>query len=219
MSQTILLLLFNATLETISMVLVSGFFTLLFGLPIGTILFITRCQNLYYQPIISAILTWLINITRSIPFVILMVALIPLTRLIAGTSIGTVAAMVPLTICAIPFFARITENILLEINPGLIETGQAIGATTWQIIYKILIPESLPGLINGFTLTLVSLAGYSAMAGAVGGGGLGDLAIRYGYQRFNIQILLITMIIMVILVQTIQLVGDKSAKWFARPAN
>lgn len=219
MSQTILFLLFNATLETLSMVFFSGLFTLLFGLPIGILLFITRHPHIYPHPIIWRSLTMLINITRSIPFVILMVTVIPFTRLLTGTSIGTTAAIVPLTLCAIPFFARVSENILLEINTGLIETAHAMGTTHWQMIYKILLPEARPGLINGFTLTLINLVGYSAMAGAIGGGGLGDLAIRYGYQRFDLHVLFIAIVIMVVLVQLLQLIGDKMAKWFAHSTN
>ncbi|MDX1900501.1 MAG: methionine ABC transporter permease [Gammaproteobacteria bacterium] len=219
MSPMTLSLLYEATLQTLAMVIVSGFFTLVFGLPLGVLMYIAREKQLLNQPMLGRVLSLIVNITRSIPFVILMVIIIPFTRLLAGTSIGTVAAMVPLTLCAIPFFARVTENALLEINPGLIETAHAMGATLPQIIRKILLPEALPNLINGFTLTLINLTGYSAMAGAIGGGGLGDLAIRYGYQRFEITILFFAMAIMVILVQFIQFAGDFAAKWFAYPEN
>ena len=172
------------------------------------LLYATRKGHILEHPVAYQILAGIINITRSIPFIILMIAVIPFTRLLVGTSIGINAAIVPLSLCAIPFIARIVENSLLEVTYGLIEAATAMGATSWQIIIKILIPESLPGIINGLTLTIVNLIGYSAMAGAVGGGGLGDLAIRYGYQRFDLGVMLITIVIMVILVQMVQFIGD-----------
>ncbi len=164
---------------------------------------------------LNRILSLIVNMTRSVPFIILMVAVIPLTRLLVGSSIGTNAAIVPLSLAAMPFLARVVENALLEVNRGLIEAATAMGATVWQIILKILIPEALPGIVNGLTLTVISLVGYSAMAGAVGGGGLGDLAIRYGYQRFEPMVMLLTIVIMIILVQGIQFAGDKIAKKLA----
>jgi D-methionine transport system permease protein len=215
MSQTILFLLLSATIETIYMVLVASILAIFVGLPLGTILYITRKGNILEQMTIHRILAMIVNMTRSIPFIILMIAVIPFTRFVIGSSIGTNAAIVPLSLAAMPFLARVVENALLEVNKGLIEAATAMGATTWQIIRKVLLPEAMPGIINGLTLTIISLVGYSAMAGAVGGGGLGDLAIRYGYQRFDVTIMLITIAIMIVLVQTIQHAGDKIAKKLA----
>lgn len=211
MFQTILSLLSEATGATLAMVVVSGLVTIVGGLPLGTLLFVTRAHSLLANRPLWLMLSTLVDITRSIPFVILMVAVTPLTRLLTGTSIGTVAAMVPLSLCAIPFFARVTENALLEVSPGLIEAALAMGAGNGQIICKVLLPEAAPALINGMTLTLINLTGYSAMAGAIGGGGLGDVAIRYGYQRFDITVLLITIAVMVVMVQGIQFTGTRLA--------
>jgi len=216
MFQTTLSLLSDATLATLGMVFVSGVVTLLGGLPLGTLLYATRRHHLLANPTLWWVLTVIVDITRSVPFVILMVAVTPLTRLLTGTSIGTVAAMVPLSLCAIPFFARVTENALLEVHSGLIEAAHAMGATGWQIIRKVLLPEAAAGLINGMTLTLINLTGYSAMAGAIGGGGLGDVAIRYGYQRFDTQVLLLTIAIMIVLVQGIQFTGDTLVKRYSQ---
>jgi D-methionine transport system permease protein len=197
-----------ATWQTIYMVIVSGLLATCFGLPIGIILLTTKPQHILAHPMINRSLSALVNALRSIPFIILLIAIIPFTRLIVGTSIGTTAAIVPLTIGAIPFIARIVENALAEINPGLIETGTAIGASPWQIIRQILVPESLSAIVNGVTVVTINLVGYSAMAGAIGGGGLGDFAIRYGYQQFNTLIMLETVVILIILVQVIQWFGD-----------
>ena len=215
MFQTISSLLPEATLETIYMVLIASLLAILVGLPLGTVLYITRKGHILEQMTLNRILSLIVNMTRSVPFIILMVAVIPLTRLLVGSSIGTNAAIVPLSLAAMPFLARVVENALLEVNRGLIEAATAMGATVWQIILKILIPEALPGIVNGLTLTVISLVGYSAMAGAVGGGGLGDLAIRYGYQRFEPMVMLLTIVIMIILVQGIQFAGDKIAKKLA----
>ncbi len=216
MSQTTLLLLLNATVETFYMVIFASIFATLVGLPLGVILYTSRKNNILEHPYLHQLLAALVNMTRSIPFIILMVAMIPITRWIVGTSIGTNAAIVPLSVAAIPFIARIVENAILEVDRGLIEAATAMGATAWQIISKILIPEALPGITNGLTLTIISLVGYSAMAGAVGGGGLGDLAIRYGYQRFDVKIMLMTIVIMIVLVQVTQWLGDKLAKQFSK---
>ena len=205
-------LFFNATLETLYMVFVSGLLATLIGLPWGVFLYSSRKGNIISQPFLHHLFSIIVNIMRSIPFIILMVAIIPLTRLIVGSSIGTNAAIVPLSLCAMPFVARIVENALLEVDKGLIEAAIAMGASAWQIVCKILIPEALPSIINGLTLTMVSLIGYSAMAGAVGGGGLGDLAIRYGYQRFDGRIMLMTIVMMIFLVQLLQFLGDQLAK-------
>jgi D-methionine transport system permease protein len=211
----ILSLLFKASLETIYMVIAASLIAIIIGLPLGVILYITRPGQFLEQTRCHQALASVINITRSIPFIILMIAVIPFTRLLIGTSIGTNAAIVPLSLAAMPFIARVVESALLEINKGLIEAALAMGATPWQIIKKVLLPEARPGIINGLTLTVVNLVGYSAMAGAVGGGGLGDLAIRYGYQRFDISVMLITIIIMIVMVQIIQVIGDRLARKFS----
>jgi D-methionine transport system permease protein len=215
MSQATLFLVLNATLETFYMVLMASIIAIIIGLPLGIALYVSRKGNISAHPLWHQTLAAIVNITRSIPFIILMIAIIPFTRFIVGSAIGTNAAIVPLSVCAMPFIARIVENALLEIPKGLIEAAIAMGATPRQIIRKVLIPEALPSIINGLTLTIVSLIGYSAMAGAVGGGGLGDVAVRYGYQRFDVNIMLITIAIMVALVQAIQYAGDRTAKWFA----
>ncbi len=202
------------TWETCYMVFIAGFLAVLAGMPLGVLLLITRTDNLQPNAALHKPLAWLVNATRSLPFVILMIAIIPFTRLIVGTSIGTTAAIVPLTLSAIPFVARLTESALDEVPPGLIEAARAMGATHWQIIIHVLLPESISSLTKGFTLMLITLIGYSAMAGAVGGGGLGDIAIRYGYQRFDIQIMLITIVMLIALVQLLQTIGDRVAKRF-----
>lgn len=197
-----------ASWQTVYMTLASGFIAGIVGIPLGILLFISREPGLWQRPVFNRLLAFFINMLRSIPFIILLVMLIPFTRLVTGTSIGTSAAIVPLSIGAIPFMARMIENLLLDLPQGLIEAGLAMGASTQQIIWKILIPEALPGIINSFTVILISLVGYTAMAGAVGGGGLGDLAIHYGYQRFDTMIMLATVLILIIVVQILQYIGD-----------
>ncbi len=208
MSSAMFDLILQATLDTLYMVAVSGVIATLLGLPLGVMLYVTRPRQIMAMPILNQALGIITNIGRSIPFIILMVAIIPFTRMLVGTSIGINAASVPLTIAAIPFVARLIEGALNEISPGLIESAQSMGATPWQIITKVLIPEARGGIITGLTITLVTLVSYSAMAGAVGGGGLGDLGIRYGYNRFNPTIMLITVMILVVLVQGFQSLGD-----------
>ncbi len=208
MSSAMFDLILQATLDTLYMVAVSGVIATLLGLPLGVMLYVTRPRQILAMPVLNQVLGIITNIGRSIPFIILMVAIIPFTRMLVGTSIGINAASVPLTIAAIPFVARLIEGALNEISPGLIEAAQAMGATPWQIITKVLIPEARGGIITGLTITLVTLVSYSAMAGAVGGGGLGDLGIRYGYNRFNPTIMLITVVILVVLVQGFQSLGD-----------
>lgn len=207
-------LLLMALGETLWMVFASALFGTLFGLPLGVALHITKPGQIAAQPALNKVLGILINVGRSIPFIILLVAIIPLTRLIIGTSIGTNAAIVPLAIGAIPFLARLVEGALMEVPAGLVEAAQAMGATRQQIIRKVMLPEAMPGILNALIITLVALVNYSAMAGAVGGGGLGDVGIRYGYQRFDPAIMLITVAILVILVQVIQSVGDRLVKKF-----
>ena len=212
MSVTILYDVLLATGETIYMVLASTLFAIILGLPLGTLLFTS--EKIKHNRALNRCIAGLINITRSIPFIILLVALIPLTRLLVGTSIGIHAAMVPLTLGATPFFARLVDNVYQRLPGGLIEAGSAMGASTWQTIRHILLPEAMPALIQAVTVTAITLVNYSAMAGTVGGGGLGDLAIRYGYQRFNIGIMLTTVAILVIIVQVLQMGGDRLARRF-----
>ncbi|MDP3562802.1 MAG: methionine ABC transporter permease [Legionellaceae bacterium] len=201
-----------ATAQTVYMVIVSTLFAALIGLPLGTILYTSK--KIKPNVAINRLLSGFINICRSIPFIILLVALIPLTRIIVGTSIGINAAIVPLTLGAAPFFARLVDNVYQSLPSGLVETGYAMGASTWQMIRHILLPEARPALIHAFTVTAITLVNYSAMAGTVGGGGLGDLAIRYGYQRFNVTVMFITVAILVLIVQLLQLGGDRLAQRF-----
>lgn len=215
MSNSMLIELINATWETFYMVIISGSIAIIFGMPLGILLLITQKKHLLPHQYSNWLLSGMTNAIRSVPFIILLVAVIPLTRLIVGTSIGTSAAIVPLSIAAIPFVARMIESVLNKIGQGLIEAGHAMGASPGQIIFKILLPESMPGVINTITITLINLIGYSAMAGAVGGGGLGDLAIRYGYQRFDTSIMLTTTLLLILLVQLIQYLGDNLAKKFS----
>jgi len=205
-------LLLLALGETILMVAASALFSALLGIPLGVALHVTKAGQILAQPKLQRLLGTLVNIGRSVPFIILLVAIIPFTRLIVGTSIGTVAAIVPLTVGAIPFVARLIEGALIEVPFGLQEAAQAMGAKPRQIIQKVLLPEALPGIINALTITLVTLVNYSAMAGAIGGGGLGDVGIRYGYQRFDPVIMLVTVVILVLLVQLIQGLGDRLVK-------
>lgn len=202
--------------NTIYMVFASAFLAVLIGLPLGIVLTITDKGHLKENRALHEILGTIVNIGRSFPFAILMIALIPLTRLIVGTSLGTTASIVPLTIAAIPFFARLAESSFKEIDKALIEAAVVMGATPWQIIQKILVPESLPGIILSITTTLISLIGYSTMAGTMGGGGLGKIAIQYGYQRFNTFLIVFTVVILIILVQLIQWGGNRLAHHFNR---
>ncbi|MDT1010983.1 methionine ABC transporter permease [Plesiomonas shigelloides] len=209
MPQAMLELLFKALGETLTMVLVSGAIGLALGIPLGVVLFISKPGQIKEHALLNKALGTVVNIGRSIPFIILIVSIIPLTRLLVGTSIGTMAAVVPLAIGATPFIARLVEGALMEIPSGLVEAARAMGASPLQIIVKVMLPEALPGIINGITITLVTLVGYSAMAGAVGGGGLGDVGIRYGYQRFDGTVMLVVVAILVLLVQVIQSVGER----------
>lgn len=204
-------LLITGTIDTLVMVGVSAFFALLIGLPMAVILVNTSEYGTYPSKSINQSLGWIVNITRSIPFLILMVALIPLTRLIVGTSYGVWAAVVPLTLAATPFFARIAEVSLREVDQGLIEAAQAMGCNRKQIVWHVLLPEALPGIVAGFTVTLVTMINSSAIAGAIGAGGLGDIAYRYGYQRFDMQIMLAVIVVLIVLVMLIQTTGDTLA--------
>ena len=212
MSQRLIELLLEALGETLAMVGLSATLAVLLGVPLGVLLLVTRPGHILAAPGFNRVAGLLVNAARSTPFIILMVAIIPLTRIIAGSSIGTAAATVPLTLAAIPFLARLVEASLREVDAGLIETAQAMGATPWQIVTKVLIPEALPSMAAGLTITVVSLIGYSAMAGAVGGGGLGDLGIRYGYQRFQGEVMAAVVAILIVLVQVVQSTGDFAAR-------
>ncbi len=203
--------LWQESLTTIYMVGVSTLFTVLFGLPLGVLLILTDENGLIPRPGLNRVLSFIVNLARSIPFIILLVLLIPFTRALVGTSIGATATIVPLTLAAVPFFGRVVESTLREVPRGLIEAAQSMGSSIWQTVSKVLIPESMPGLILGVALTFISLVGYSAMAGAVGGGGLGDLAIRYGYIRYETEVMLITVVLLLILVQGVQWLGDRLA--------
>lgn len=203
--------LWTATLETLYMVSVSALLAALFGLPLGLVLVMTSPRGFLPNPSINQVLGSVVNAGRSLPFIILLVAIIPLTRLLVGTTIGSTAALVPLTLSAIPFYARVAETSLLEVDRGLIEAAESMGCNYWQIIYKVLIPEALPSLVLGLTIMVISLIGYSAMAGVVGGGGLGDLAIRYGYQRFDTTVMIFTVVLLIVLVQVVQWMGDAIA--------
>ena len=205
----IFMLILSATGQTGMMVFFSVLFSLILGLPLGVMLCISdpvlgiKPKLMLYQ-----ILSRIVNVLRSFPFIILMILLFPLSRLIIGTSIGTAATIVPLSIAAAPFVARIIETALKEVDTGVIQAARAMGSSTIQIILKVLLPEALPSLVDGVTLTIINLIGYSAMAGAIGGGGLGDLAIRYGYQRFRPGIMAICVIIILVMVEAIQLIGS-----------
>lgn len=212
MSPELIRIILEATLDTLTMVALAGGLGILFGLPLGVFLATSKKGELFASPTLHAALGFLVNVTRSTPFIILVVAIVPFTRLIAGTSIGTKAAIVPLTLAATPFIARIVEAAIREVDQGLIEAARAFGATPLQIIRKVLVPEAAPAILLGLTLAIVSLIGFSAMVGAVGGGGLGDLGIRYGYQRFMPEVMAIVVAILVVLVQSVQTLGDLIAR-------
>lgn len=208
----------EATLETLAMVGFSTVFSLILGLPLGILLCVTDGETgIMKKPVLNQVLTRIVNVLRSFPFMILMILLFPLSRKIVGTSIGTTATIVPLSIAAAPFVARIIETALKEVDPGGVQAARAMGSTNMQIIWKVLLPEAMPSLVSGITLTIINLIGYSAMAGAIGGGGLGDLAIRYGYQRFRTDIMAVSVIVILVLVEVIQVIGTKiSSKLLAK---
>ena len=218
MSANLIPILWQATLQTLYMVALSTLLGTLIGGPLGVFLATSRRGELLSAPWLNTVLGLVVNAARSTPFIILVVAIIPFTRLIAGTSIGTTAAIVPLTIAAAPFIARLIETAIREVDAGLIEAARAMGATPGQIVRKVLIPEAMPGIILGLTLAVVSLIGYSAMVGAVGGEGLGDLGIRYGYQRFMPEVMLAVVVILIVLVQLVQSAGEWIAARFDKRA-
>lgn len=201
-------MMIKATIETIYMVIGSTFFSVILGFIPAIILTLTAPDGLKPNKIIYSILDFIVNVFRSFPFIILMIIVIPVTRAIAGKAIGTTAALVPLTISAIPFVARVIESALRGVDPGLIEAAKSFGASDWQIIFRVYLKEALPSILSGITLTMISLIGYSAMGGAIGAGGLGDVAIRKGYQGYNFSYLVVTGIILIIFVQVIQTVGN-----------
>ena len=210
----------SSTWQTIVMVFLSTIFSMILGLPVGVLLHVTSSEDqggIIPRPVFYNVLSRIVNILRSFPFIILMIVLMPLSRLIIGTSIGTMATVIPLSIAAAPFVARIIESALKEVDPGVVQAAKAMGSTNWQIIIKVLIPEAMPSLASGVTLTIINLIGYSAMAGAIGGGGLGDLAIRYGYQRFRPSYMAAAVIIIIVMVELIQFIGDRvSARLIAK---
>jgi len=204
--------LWNALLDTLLMVGVSSFLAFALGLPMAVILVVSGRDDLFPSPTVNRVLGWMVNLFRSIPFLILMVALIPFTRWVVGTTYGVWAAVVPLTLAATPFFARIAEVSLREVDKGLTEAAQAMGFHRLHIIWHVLLPEARPGIVSGFTITLVTMINASAMAGAIGAGGLGDLAYRYGYQRFDMQVMVTVIVVLVALVTLLQFCGDRLSR-------
>ncbi|MDR1530069.1 MAG: ABC transporter permease [Burkholderiales bacterium] len=201
--------IFEATLDTLIMLAVSATFTLILGLPLGILLFLTGKRQLLEQPKFYGALSFIVNILRSVPFIILLIVMMPLTEIVVGSSLGVVGAIPPLVVGATPFFARLVETALREVDRGIIEATQAMGASMRQIVTGALIPEALPGIIAGMTVTAIALVSYTAMSGVIGGGGLGDLAVRYGYQRFQDDVMVITVVLLVVLVQILQMFGDR----------
>lgn len=205
-----------ASLDTLNMLGGATLFTVLLGLPLGVLLFLTGPRQMFEQRALYGVLSLVVNVLRSVPFVILLILMIPLTVLITGTSLGVAGAIPPLVVGATPFFARLVETALREVDRGIIEATQAMGASTLQIIFRALLPEALPGLIAATTVTAITLVSYTAMSGLIGGGGLGDLAVRYGYQRYQPDVMAVTVILLLILVQVLQTVGDKLVVHFSR---
>lgn len=201
-------MIWTSTLETLYMVFFSTLFSLLIGFPIGILLTVTKEGNILESPKLNKVLDFIINTLRSFPFIILMILLFPLSRIIVGTTIGSTAAIVPLSISAAPFVARMIEGALNEVDKGLIGASSSMGANNWTIIFKVMIPETMPHIIHGITVTVISLIGFSAMAGTIGAGGLGDLAIRFGYQRFKTDIMVYAVIVIIIVVQILQSLGN-----------
>jgi D-methionine transport system permease protein len=208
--------IWQASLDTLNMLLGSMLFTVLLGLPLGVLLFLTGPRQLFEQKALYGGLSLVVNILRSVPFVILLILMLPVTEVVVGTSLGVAGAIPPLVVGATPFFARLVETALREVERGIIEATQAMGANTWQIITRALLPEALPGLLAATTVTAITLVGYTAMSGLVGGGGLGDLAVRYGYQRYQPDVMAVTVVLLLILVQVLQMVGDRLVIHFSR---
>lgn len=206
------LLLAQGTWDTIIMTVVATLGAYVIGIPLGVALVLTNPDGLHPHRVVNAVLGWIVNMGRSIPFVILLVVMIPVTRFMMGTALGVAGAMPPLIVAAAPFVARMVEQSIAEVDSGLVEAAQSFGASTWQIVTKVFLFESLPSLIRGFAITFITLFGYTAMAGVVGAGGLGDIAIRYGYQRYQTDVMIATLIILVILIQVVQSSCDFAAR-------
>lgn len=212
MTQAIWMLILESTLQTLEMVFFSTVFSMLLGFPLGILLCVTRPEDqggIMPRPVLHSVLDKVVNVLRSFPFIILMIILFPLSRLLVGTTIGTTATIVPLSIAAAPFAARVIETSLKEVDTGVVQAARSMGSTNGQIIFKVMVPEAMPSLVSGVTLTIINLVGYSAMAGAIGGGGLGDLAIRYGYQRTRTDVMVVSVIVILVLVELIQFVGNR----------
>ncbi|WP_145948673.1 methionine ABC transporter permease [Paenibacillus sp. Y412MC10] len=205
-----------ATLDTLKMLGASAVFTFILGLPIGIVLFMASRSTTGWVRAVYAVISFIVNILRSVPFIILIVALIPVTKAIVGVTFGVLGTIPPLVIGAAPFFARLVETSLREVDRGVIEAAHSMGASTWQVITRVLLPEARPGLLAGITITVVTLVSYTAMSGMVGGGGLGDLAIRYGYYRYETTVMIISVIFMIVLVQLLQMAGDRLVRHFTR---
>ncbi|MET3850846.1 MULTISPECIES: methionine ABC transporter permease [unclassified Paenibacillus] len=205
-----------ATLDTLKMLGASAVFTFILGLPIGVVLFMASRSTTGWVRAVYAVISFIVNILRSVPFIILIVALIPVTKAIVGVTFGVLGTIPPLVIGAAPFFARLVETSLREVDRGVIEAAHSMGASTWQVITRVLLPEARPGLLAGITITVVTLVSYTAMSGMVGGGGLGDLAIRYGYYRYETTVMIISVIFMIVLVQLLQMAGDRLVRHFTR---
>lgn len=212
----IISLVLPALWETVYMVFLASVFAIILGSPLGVLLVVTEENNIWEKKYLNKILGLIINGARSFPFIILMILIAPLSKIIVGTTIGTTASVIPLSICAAPFVARIFETSLKEVDKGIIEASIAMGCSNKDIIFKVLIPEALPSLVLGITLSIINILGYSAMAGAIGGGGLGDLALRYGYQRYETDIMIESVILVIILVQLIQMTGNHIEKRISR---
>jgi D-methionine transport system permease protein len=214
MSDALLNVIWLGLQQTVTMVFFSSLFTVLFGIPLGVILATTSRSGIYEAPMVYRVLGAVVNAVRSVPFIILLVAIIPFTRLLTGTTIGVWAAIVPLSVGGIPYYARVAEVSFMEVDRGLIEAVQSMGAGRWFIVTNVLLPEALPGMLAGITLTIIGLLASSAVAGAVGAGGLGDVAIRYGYQRFDTTLTLIIVVMLIVLVSIIQKAGDSLVRRF-----
>lgn len=209
-------MILEATIDTLLMTGWSLLFTIIFGLPLGVYLFLSSEKQLLENKPVYQVLSLIVNIFRSVPFIILLVVLIPFTRLIVGSALGVAGAVVPLVVCAVPFFARLVENALRELDPGISEAAKSMGATTMQTVRMSLLPESCTGILAAITVTAISLIGYSAMSGVIGGGGLGDIAIRFGYQRYQMDVMIVTVVILVLLVQGVQMLGDHFVQKLSR---
>lgn len=202
----------QATLDTLLMLGGSLALTVLFGLPLGVLLYLSGKGRLASNPVLNAVLSFVVNVLRSVPFIILLIVMLPLTVLLVGTSLGVAGAIPPLVVGAAPFYARLVETALREVDKGVVEATQAMGGSTLQIVTRALLPEAMPGIIAGATVTAIALVSYTAMAGVVGAGGLGDLAIRFGYQRFQTDVMVVTVVLLLVLVQILQMAGDRLVK-------